>query len=179
MGMWIRLLAAAWVAAIASGVVLLVSAAVVAPAGQGAAAAQPTCAGDSMEGCVCAADGGRFSVDLLGIVSDGGRANALISPLGIQMVLAMLAQGARESLSCGLAAVRASAGADDGVALHIASAAFLDKRLDVFPSFTAVLEDRFGARAERMDFEAADAVEQINGIANPSLAPQASSPSTA
>ena len=83
------------------------------------------------------------------------------------------------SLSCGLAAVRASAGADDGVALHIASAAFLDKRLDVFPSFTAVLEDRFGARAERMDFEAADAVEQINGIANPSLAPQASSPSTA
>ena len=31
MGMWIRLLAAAWVAAIASGVVLLVSGAVVAP----------------------------------------------------------------------------------------------------------------------------------------------------
>ena len=198
MGMWIRLLAAAWSAAIACGVVLPVSAAVVAPAGQAAEAAQPTCARDSVEGCACAADGGRFSVDLLGIVSDGGRANALISPLGIRMVLAMLAQGAREpvrreirallqgglesdaeavavatgaagggsshaSLSCRLAAVRASAGADDGVALHIASAAFMDKRLDVFPSFAAVLEDRFGARAERMDFEAADAVERING----------------
>ena len=48
------------------------------------------------------------------------------------------------------------------VELRIANAVFADRRLDLFPSFSAVLGDRFGARVERIDFADEGAVERIN-----------------
>ena len=54
---------------------------------------------------------------------------------------------------------------DDGVTLRAANGAFADLRLDVYPSFSAVLEDRFGAPTQRLDFAGADAVERINAWA--------------
>ena len=159
---------------------------------------------------------GRFGVELLAAVSDEGRNNALVSPFGVGIVLAMLAQGATEpvrlsirellgagppepagdaaagrgdsggadagpgesgtdadaqrirasgpidALPCGLAAVLGAAGEDEGVELRIANAAFADLRLDLFPSFAAVLGDRFGAWVERVDFADEAALDRIN-----------------
>ena len=39
----------------------------------------------------------QLGVELLAAVSENGRKNALISPLGIEVILAMLAQGASDS----------------------------------------------------------------------------------
>ena len=123
------------------------------------------------------ADSGRFGVELLAAVSEGGSQNALLSPLGIRSVLAMVSQGATAALrhSLGeltgeapeaparqLALVLAAAEADAGVALQIVNGAFADRRLDLFPAFAGVLEDRFGARVERLDFAAEGAVTRIN-----------------
>ena len=125
---------------------------------------------------------GRFGVELLAAVSDEGRNNALVSPFGVGIVLAKLAQGATEpvrlsirellgagppepagdALPCGLAAVLGAAGEDEGVELRIANAAFADLRLDLFPSFAAVLGDRFGAWVERVDFADEAALDRIN-----------------
>ena len=169
---------------------------------------------------------GRFAVELLAEVSGEGRANALISPLGITTVLAMLSQGAIEPvrrsieemvgagsggrgraqagtittsetregqgagesrgdrrsgvdraagearaaggageadpLNCRLAGVLGAAREDPGVQLHVANAAFADLRLDLFPSFSAVLLDRFAAHVERLDFASSGAVPRIN-----------------
>ena len=174
---------------------------------------------------------GRFAVELLTAVSDKGRANALVSPLGIGAVLAMLSQGAIEpvrrsilemveagggqgraetdmattseslespgaeesratangrggvdrdagesppeavatgrggaedTLTCRLAGVLAAAREDPRVTLHVANAAFADRRLDLFPSFYAVLQDRFGAHVARLDFANSGAVPWIN-----------------
>ena len=74
----------------------------------------------------------------------------------------MTRDGSVVTLSCRIAAVRDAASEDEGVELRIANAAFADHRLDLFPSFSAVLGDRFGARAERIDFAAEGAVERIN-----------------
>ena len=38
-----------------------------------------------------------MGVELLAAVSENGRKNALISPLGIEVIMAMLAQGASDS----------------------------------------------------------------------------------
>ena len=162
----------------------------------------PGCESGPATRCACGSSdsgesGGRFGVELLDAVSGSGQANTLISPIGIRIVLAMLAYGASEptrrsiqvllgdgavaqatavdelagpavgsefqaALACRLAAVRAAAGADSGIAMNVASAAFVDTRLDLYLSFAAALEDRFGARAERLDFEEAGAVERIN-----------------
>ena len=67
-----------------------------------------------------------------------------------------------DALPCGLAAVLGAAREDEGVELRIANAAFADRRLDLFPSFAAVLGDRFGARVERIDFADEGAVDRIN-----------------
>ena len=72
------------------------------------------------------------------------------------------ASGPVGALPCGLAAVLGAAGEDEGVELRIANAAFADLRLDLFPSFAAVLADRFGARVERVDFTDEAAVDRIN-----------------
>ena len=74
----------------------------------------------------------------------------------------MQASGPIDALPCGLAAVLGAAGEDEGVELRIANAAFADLRLDLFPSFAAVLADRFGARVERFDFADEAAVDRIN-----------------
>ena len=218
---------------------------------QGQPHGEPDCPPSSSTACPCPASAfdadadagsGRFGVDLLAAVSGEGRANALVSPLGIGAVLAMLSQGAVEpvrrsiremlggggeggadgevaggteplqsagttsaddsndindsvgvtvdaadaegagegirdvqgetaqadgsapadTLSCRLATVLAAAGEDPGVKLNIANAAFADRRLDLFPSFSAVLEDRFDAQVERLDFADAGTVPRIN-----------------
>ena len=123
------------------------------------------------------ADTGRFGAELLAAVSEGGSHNALVSPLGIRSVLAMVSQGATAAVrhSVGemtgeaaeaparqLALVLAAAEADGGVELRVANGAFADRRLDLFPAFAGVLQDRFGARVERLDFSADDTVTRIN-----------------
>ena len=72
------------------------------------------------------------------------------------------ASGPVDALPCGLAAVLGAAGEDEGVELRIANAAFADLRVDLFPSFAAVLGDRFGAPIERLDFADEAAVDRIN-----------------
>ena len=203
---------------------------------------QPDCSPSLTVACPCPvsasdadATSGRLGVELLGAVSGEGRTNALVSPLGIGAVLAMLSQGAVEpvrrsirrmlggrsgvqggtdgdaaggsatlesvgttdsgdsgsaadrpgeasqgaddsqtaiakangggpehTLSCRLAVVLAAANEDPGVELHVANAAFVDRRLDLFPSFSAVLRDRFGARVERLELSDSGAVPRIN-----------------
>ena len=209
---------------------------------QGPTTERPDCSPASTLVCPCPASAsdsdaasGRFGVELLAAVSGEGRTNALVSPLGIGAVLAMLSQGAVEpvrrsiremlgdrgidqggregetaeslataespgagdseesgaaagdrsgaergtgdsetpsaeadgtgpagAMPCRLAAVLAAAAEDQGVALHVANGAFADRRLDLFPSFSSVLRDRFGARVERLDFAASDSVPRIN-----------------
>ena len=63
---------------------------------------------------------------------------------------------------CRLVPVLGDASDDDAVELRIANATFADHRLDIFPSFSAVLGDRFGARVERIDFASEHALERIN-----------------
>ena len=66
-------------------------------------------------------------------------------------------------LACQLAALpNAEAVVDDAVEVRFASGAFADRRLDLFPSFAAVLGERFGARVERLDFADESAVARIN-----------------
>ena len=129
----------------------------------------------------------EFGVELLRAVSGEGRENALVSPLGIGAVLAMLAPGAkdpvRESiremlgagsaghtrdsdvarrLGCQLRRVSISAEGDDKVDVRIANGAFVDPRLALFPEFASVLRDRFHARVERLDFSDVGSVGRIN-----------------
>ena len=180
---------------VALGLVL----AAAAPASAGAAA-EPAAAGeegaaerraDTRRAPACASPGptysadsprDRFAVELLGKTSRGGETNALVSPLGIETVLAMLAQGATEAVrrsirkilvgegklpavvdsTCALAAIRADASRSEEVDLRVVNAAYLDLALDLYPSFSAVLEDRFGARIERLDFADSSAPARIN-----------------
>ena len=126
---------------------------------------------------VAAADTGRFGAELLAAASEGGSQNALVSPLGIRSVLAMVSQGATAAVRHAvgemtgeaadaparqLALVLAAAETDGRVELRGASGAFVDRRLDLFPAFAGVLQDRFGARVERLDFSADDTVTRIN-----------------
>ena len=126
---------------------------------------------------VAAADTGRFGAELLAAVSEDGSRNALVSPVGIHTVLAMVSQGATAEVrrwtneiagqaidppSRQLDLVLAAAEADAAVELRVANGAFADRRLDLFPAFAGVLEDRFGARVERLDFASDGAVTKIN-----------------
>ena len=70
--------------------------------------------------------------------------------------------GSIGALPCRLAEVLGAATEDAGVELRIANAAFADRRLDLFPSFSAVLRDRFLAHADRLDFAREGTVERIN-----------------
>lgn len=153
---------------------------------------------------------GRFGIRLLqSVAAKSLEDNALVSPLGIGAVLAMVSPGATapvrraieevigagdgepgvagsdgggESgdaaasgpdgdsagtdpvrlLACQLAALRNAALVDDAVEVLFASGAFADRRLDLFPSFAAVLGDWFGARVERLDFTDQGSVPRIN-----------------
>ena len=128
-------------------------------------------------GTAAVADTGRFGAELLAAVSEGGGQNALVSPLGIRSVLAMVSQGATAAVGDAVgkmtgeaaetpahqfALVAAAAEADPGVELRVANGAFADRRLDLFPAFAGVLQDRFGARVERLDFSSDGAVTHIN-----------------
>ena len=148
---------------------------------QGEIPAAPACAGSDGTPRMGPPHEG-FAVELLGEVSRSGEINALVSPLGVEIVLAMIAQGAtepvrdsiRETLAaggrlpavpdspCALSFARADASRSDGVDLRVANAAYLDLAVDLYPSFSAVLEDRFGARVERLDFADSDTPARIN-----------------
>ena len=131
---------------------------------------------------------GAFGVGLLAEASEGGARNALVSPLGIGAVLEMVASGAKRpvrrairalleapgeggdagdvpdgrGLTCQLAWVLHDAAQDEAVAVQAANAAFADRRLDLRPAYAETLQAVFGARAERLDFSDAGAVERIN-----------------
>ena len=125
----------------------------------------------------------RFAVRLLDEASEAGSRNAVLSPLGIEAVLAMAAEGATAPLrrtvarlfteetneawaawtpACGITAARAAAETDAGVDLAIANGVFADRGLDMFPAFRAALEGRFGATVARLDFADAGAPDEIN-----------------
>lgn len=93
--------------------------------------------------------------------SGGNAAGAGDSPAAPDLT-GMTGNGPTDDLACRLTEVLGAAGADEGVELRIANAVFADRRLDLFPSFSAVLGDRFGARVERIDFAGEGAVERIN-----------------
>ena len=185
----IRSIAVGIALAVAGGVGTLAMAGTVANKTQGPASEPTDCPpGTTAFACPCLAPdatadaaSGRLGVELLAAVSGEGRTNALVSPLGIGAVLAMLSQGAVEpvrraigemlggwggvpphTLPCRLAALLGAAREDPRVKLNIANAAFAERRLDLFPSFAAVLGDRFGARVERLDFADAGSVSRIN-----------------
>ena len=50
----------------------------------------------------------------------------------------------------------------DAVKVQVANGAFADRRLDLFPAYSAVLRDRFDARVERLDFKDERSVGRIN-----------------
>ena len=120
-----------------------------------------------------------FAVELLTAASGNGGHTAIVAPLSVEAVLGMVSQGASEPLRRAilrlfaedatvwrpgrrLAAVLGAAGADGGVELSIANAAFAAQDLDVFPAFRSALEDRFGAKVARLDFSKAQSTETIN-----------------
>ena len=116
----------------------------------------------------------QLSVELLAAISGEGRRNALISPLGVDAVLSMAAEGATapvreeirellgEGLDCRLEAMRSTAQQDPGAELNIANGVFADRHLDLFPAFSTALRARFGARVDRLNFADEGAVERIN-----------------
>ena len=67
-------------------------------------------------------------------------------------------------LACQLEALPAFDFVDNTVVVEVrfANGVFADRRLDLFPSFAAVLDDRFGARVERLDFADEGSVARIN-----------------
>ena len=93
--------------------------------------------------------------------SDGAAAGAEDSPAQAEPA-PMAGDGPVDTLHCRLEAVLGAAGSDDAVALTVVNAVFADSRLDLFPSYAAVLRDRYGARAERLDFAAAGTLNRIN-----------------
>ena len=68
-------------------------------------------------------------------------------------------------LSCQLAQVRYDAARGDAVEVQAAHAAFADRRLDLFPAYSAAIRDGFGARVERLDFTDGRSVGRINAWA--------------
>lgn len=68
------------------------------------------------------------------------------------------------ALLCRLAAIAADASADAGIALNVANGAFPSRAVD-FSVLEAVLEERFGAHVEALDFHAAEARRRINAWA--------------
>lgn len=121
----------------------------------------------------------RFAVDLLAAASGNGGRTAIVAPLSVEAVLAMVSHGASEPLRRAvrrlvaedaatwkpagrLASALDAAGADDGVDLSIANGAFAAQELDVFPAFGAALEDRFGAKVARLDFSQEQSTATIN-----------------
>ena len=60
-------------------------------------------------------------------------------------------------------AARSADAADSQIDLDTVNGAFLDLRLDLFPSFAHVLSAEFYVQLERMNFGESDAVDRING----------------
>ena len=141
--------------------------------------AADTAAPDGDPSAVADAGPSRFAVELLAAASGNGGHTAIVAPLSVETVLAMASHGASEPLRRAigrlfaedvtswrparkLAAVLNAAGADGGVKLSIANGAFAAQGLDIFPGFSAALEDRFGAKVARLDFSQAQSTETIN-----------------
>ena len=105
---------------------------------------------------------GNPASDAAAAESSGGDAAGAGDSAAAPDAQRMAGSGPADNLACRLTEVLGAAGDDEGVELRIANAAFADRRLDLFPSFSAVLGDRFGARVERIDFADEGAVERIN-----------------
>ena len=115
-----------------------------------------------------------FGARLLNAVSEGGAHNALVSPLGARIALAMMAQGGTAPVRaafrelagappiCALKAVLGASATDGRIDARIANGAFADPRLDLFPAFSLALRERFDARVEALDFADARAAETID-----------------
>ena len=67
-----------------------------------------------------------------------------------------------DALACQLAALGNAELVDELIELQYANGAFADRRLDLFPAFATVLQDKFGVQVERMDFSDTSAVDRIN-----------------
>ena len=121
----------------------------------------------------------RFAVELLVAASGNGDHTALVAPLSLEAVLAMVSQGASEPLRRAverlfvedvaawrparrLTAMLNAAEMDGSVELSIANGAFAAQQLDVFPAFRAALEGGFGAKVARLDFSQAQSIKTIN-----------------
>ena len=138
---------------------------------------------------------GRLGIRLLAAISEESEGNALVSPLGIGAVLAMVSLGATEPVRRAIEEVIGAGGSTSGsgegdsadtdsarmlacqlatlpfvdfvgntvvVEMRFANGVFADRRLDLFPSFATALDDRFGARVERLDFADDGSVARIN-----------------
>ena len=128
-----------------------------------------------------AESGNEFAVNAFRAINSND-SNVLISPYGMQLTLAMMANGAKgetlreitSAMHTGTATAadlntyyktltKALVDADDRVAVNFLSAFWYAKGLSANPSFTAALSDAYGATSSSIDFSSPDALSTING----------------
>ncbi len=128
-----------------------------------------------------AESGNEFAVNAFKAINSND-SNVLISPYGMQLTLAMMANGAKgetldeitSAMHTGAATAadlnayyktltKALVDADDRVAVNFLSAFWYAKELSATPNFTAALSDAYGATSSAIDFSSPDALSTING----------------
>ena len=128
-----------------------------------------------------AESGNEFAVNAFKAINSND-SNVLISPYGMQLTLAMMANGAKgetlneitSAMHTGAATAadlnayyktltKALVDADDRVAVNFLSAFWYAKGLSATPNFTAALSDAYGATSSAIDFSSPDALSTING----------------
>ena len=128
-----------------------------------------------------AESGNEFAVNAFKAINSND-SNVLISPYGMQLTLAMMANGAKgetlreitSAMHTGAATAadlnayyktltKALVDADDRVAVNFLSAFWYAKGLSANPDFTAALSNAYGATSSSIDFSSPDALGTING----------------
>ena len=128
-----------------------------------------------------AESGNEFAVNAFKAINSND-SNVLISPYGMQLTLAMMANGAKgetlreitSAMHTGAATAadlnayyktltKALVDADDRVAVNFLSAFWYAKGLSANPDFTAALSNAYGATSSSIDFSSPDALSIING----------------
>ena len=128
-----------------------------------------------------AESGNEFAVNAFKAMNNND-SNVLISPYGMQLTLAMMANGAKgetlreitSAMHTGAATAadlnayyktltKALVDADDRVAVNFLSAFWYAKGLSANPDFTAALSNAYGATSSSIDFSSPDALGTING----------------
>jgi serpin B len=128
-------------------------------------------------------EGGNFTFDLYKSVAAGSpQDNAVLSPLGVELVLSMVAAGAKGPTADQLARVlhhgatpddlKALAALEDelrsrngpGLTLDLTASEWLDKAIKLYPAYRQAIEDTMGAVPHTVDFEkdAVGATKAIN-----------------